>query len=163
MMMSHLSLKTTVLVVSILISGILIPYSVFASPIFENDSFQPGGAADFHWEPEQTWSNEDGSGKARVTSTDVAVFAGETLQEVYVIFVANPDGAGPRVHLAYTNNVTLNPFSGSPYYADFFNTTSTVKLNENDSPQFCNFPIISPNVLPQVAVTVSHVFVSWLD
>jgi len=34
-MISHLSLKTTVLVVSILLSGILIPIGVFASPIFE--------------------------------------------------------------------------------------------------------------------------------
>ncbi len=88
-MISYLSLRTTVLVVSILISGILIPYTVFASPIFENDSFKVG--PDFRFEPEQTWAKPTSSGvsdgKGAISSVDVVVYEGETLQEVYVLFL----------------------------------------------------------------------------
>jgi len=90
-MISNLSLKTTVLVVSILISGILIPYTVFASPIFENDSFKVGPGPEFRFEPEQSWSRITTdvavAGQGKISSVDVVVFEGETLQEVYILFV----------------------------------------------------------------------------
>ena len=53
-MTSNLSLKTTVLVVSILISGILSPIGVFASPIFETEKAETGNS---FFEPEQSIAN----------------------------------------------------------------------------------------------------------
>ena len=53
-MTSNLSLRTTVLVVSIVFSGLLIPYAAFASPIFETDSVKVGSGFVFDFEPEQS-------------------------------------------------------------------------------------------------------------
>ena len=85
-MTSHLSLRTTVLVVSILISGILIPIGVFASPIFETDTTETGTS---FFEPEQSIANPlwfidpDENIRTQITNLDVVVYD-ET--EVYVIF-----------------------------------------------------------------------------
>jgi len=167
-MMSNLSLKTTVLVVSILLSGILIPYTVFASPIFETDSVLVGdGILDFTFEPEQSWSwpDDDSPFGGKISSTDVAVYDGAISQEVYVLFVEytqNPK----KIYLAYTNDTTQHPNTGSPYFVNSTNNESTVKLNKEiptGGSQFCNTPHITANTLPQVAVTASHVFVSWVD
>ena len=176
MMISHLSLKTTVLVVSILISGILIPIGIFASPIFETDTNETG---DSFFQPEQSISNPlynfqvDNNGglaanvASQISNLDVIVY---DTSEVYVIFQENSlstAGVGvTNVFLSWTNSSTINGTSGQPYFVDSFNSTQTVQLNENDWDNFEGFGypfVCNAATQPRIAVTDSHVFVAWTD
>ncbi len=85
-MTSNLSLRTTVLVVSILLSGILIPYTAFASPIFETDTQATGNS---FFGPEQSittplWFDfATDNEKPQISNLDVVVY---DENEVFVIF-----------------------------------------------------------------------------
>ena len=129
-MISHLSLRTTVLVVSILLSGILVPYTAFASPVFETDTQATGNS---FFETEQSITtplyfsfatdNED----PQISDLDVVVYD-ET--EVYVVFKNSISFSGlSNVYLSYTNSSITNGPNG--YFVDSLNSTQTVQLNEN--------------------------------
>ncbi len=154
-MISNLSLGTTVLVVSILISGILIPVGVFASPIFETDTTQDG---DFYFTPEQSIGPPT-IAQLQVSDLDVVVFNGTSSQEVFLSFTDPSKGIS---YLSFTNDQITNPNTGLAYFYDLTNDTSTVQLNENNVAGGTNF-ICNVASQPKVSVTDTHVFVTWLD
>lgn len=145
---------TQVLAISVLILGVLVPIGVFAAPVFETGTVLVGPG--FHFAPEQSWSNTDNSGNGQITEVDVLVYDGGAKQEVYVSFVLFTN---PTVYLAYTDTLQLNANTGSPYFINFqTNSTQTVALSEWTGQSICN-----QGSQPKVAVTSSHVFVSWID
>jgi len=170
MMTSNLSLRTTVLVIAILFSGILIPYTAFASPIFETDSAETGNSyfeteqsitnpLYFHWTPD----NEP----SKVSNLDVVVYD-ET--ETFVIFTDFSNANGNRnIFLSFTNSSIANVTNG--FFVDLHNSTQTVMLNENgfDVETFIGSGIqVDANLCheatePKISVTDTHVFVIWRD
>jgi len=168
-MISNLSLRTTVLVVSILISGILIPIGIFASPIFETETAETGNS---FFEPEQSISNPlyliqvanfpgDGVIESQISNLDVVVY---DTSEVYLVYLDVSLGV-TNVFLTITNSSITNGTSGQPYFVDSFNSTTTIQLNENDWDNFVSGgPFICNSATqPKIAVTDSHVFVAWND
>ena len=155
-MNSNLSLRTTVLVTAILISGVLAPYTVFASPIFETGTVNSGVMFESRFNPEHSISAPPMGWAAKILEVDVNVFDGATLQEVYISF-ENP-AVGFDSFLAYTTDVTQHPIDKLPYYLGTTNSSQIVKLNKNNAGSDCDAAF-----KPKVAVTTSHVFVTWLD
>jgi len=165
-MISNLSLRTTVLVVSILISGILIPYAAFASPIFETETAETTNS---FFEPEQSianplWFFDDFSfnENSRITNLDVVVYD-ET--EVYVVFGDLSSTSNiSNVFLSYTNSSIINVTNG--FFVDTFNVTQTVQLDFDSFDR--TFPAFDSSTCtvatdPKIAVTDSFVFVAWKD
>jgi len=160
-MITHLSLRTTVLVASILISGILIPVGVFASPIFETETAETGNS---FFEPEQSianplWFIDSDNENSQITNLDVVVYD-ET--EVYVVFGdLSSSSSVSNVFLSYTNSSIANVTNG--FFVDSFNATQTVQLNENNWDNWGLSNICNDAFQPKIAVTDSHVFVAWRD
>ena len=163
----NFSLFTSVLVFSLLIT-VLVPFAVFAAPIFESDTVPNGTIPNFFFEPEQSITNplyfDNSVFVTQITDLDVVVRANASNPEIHEVFVTFLDQrATDTVYLAYTNNL-ITSFSGAPYFVNSFNTTQTVVLSENNrelsavTTTVCN--IASQ---PKVAATDSHVFVTWID
>jgi len=180
-MSSNLSLKTTVLFAAILISGVLVPYTVFASPIFETDTAETTNS---FFETEQSITNPlyytsvtPPFNSARISNLDVVVSDTPTGTEAFIIFQDSYDAPLNNVVLTYTNSSITNGTSTNSFFVDTINYTRTVILNENGFDVPANRadgtggPIVNippPNLCntassPKIAVTDSHVFVAWID
>lgn len=143
------------LVISVLILIVVVPVGLYASPIFKTDTTDVTGGS-FQFEPEQSWTGIGTSGLGKIHSTDVVVFDGGSLQEIYIPFIESKSSS--VAYLAYTDNLQLSSVN-SPYYIKFSNITQVIEMSEFIPPTtVCNIPSN-----PKVAVTTSHVFMSWVD
>lgn len=174
-MSSNFSLKITVLVAAVLISGVLVPYTVSASPIFETDTAETGNS---FFETEQSITNPlylttvtgnpaANLEQATISNLDVVVYDDT---EVFMVF-QDSHAAINNVFLSYTNSSIVNGTSTNGFFVDTLNSTQTVMLNENSfyvpNPAQFNIPlsftVCNGASSPKIAVTDSHVFVAWID